>query len=241
MLAGVYTTPAIYCEVKVVFTNTVPTDAYRGAGRPEATFVLERMVDVAAYELGIDRVEIRRRNFIRKDAFPYQTPVMLQYDGGDHEATLEKALALSGWSSFAERRKQSLARGKLRGIGIVTYVEACGLAPSRIAQQLGARGGLFESANIRVNPSGDVTVFTGAHNHGQGHETVFAQLVGELLGIPSANIEIDPWRHRAQSLRPRHLWLALGRGRRLRHRQGRGQDRRQGQEDRLPPLGGERA
>jgi aerobic carbon-monoxide dehydrogenase large subunit len=190
LLAGAYATPAIHCDVKVVFTNTVPTDAYRGAGRPEATFVLERIIDVAAHDLGLDRVEIRRRNFIRKDAFPYQTPVMLQYDGGDHEATLKKALALSGWSSFAERRKQSLARGKLRGIGLVTYVEACGLAPSRIAQQLGARGGLFESANIRVNPSGDVTVFTGAHNHGQGHETVFAQLAGELLGLPSANIEV---------------------------------------------------
>jgi carbon-monoxide dehydrogenase large subunit len=190
LLAGAYTTPAIYCEVKVIFSNTVPTDAYRGAGRPEATFVLERIIDAAAHELGMDRVEIRRRNFIGKDSYPYQTPVMLQYDIGDHEATLAKGLALSRWSSFAERRKEAAARGKLRGIGIVTYVEACGLAPSRIAQQLGARGGIFESANIRVNPSGDVTVFTGAHNHGQGHETVFSQLVGDMLGMSSDMIEV---------------------------------------------------
>ncbi len=190
LLAGAYTTPAIYCEVKVVFSNTVPTDAYRGAGRPEATYVLERIVDVAARDLGLDRVDIRRRNFIAKDAYPYQTPVMLQYDTGDHAATLARALDLSGWSGFAARRAGAASRGKLRGIGIVTYIEACGLAPSRIAQQLGARGGLFESANIRVNPSGDVSVFTGAHSHGQGHETVFAQLVGELLGVPSANVEV---------------------------------------------------
>ncbi len=190
LLAGAYATPAIYCEVKVVFSNTVPTDAYRGAGRPEATFVLERIVDVAAQLLGLDRVEIRRRNFIPKAAFPYQTPVMLKYDTGDHAATLAKGLELSRWSSFAERRKESAARGKLRGIGIVTYVEACGLAPSRVAQQLGARGGLFESANIRVNPSGDISVFTGAHSHGQGHETVFAQLVGDLLGVSSDMVEV---------------------------------------------------
>src|ERR1700751_1741057 len=135
LLAGVYTTPAIYCEVKVVFTNTVPTDAYRGAGRPEATFVLERLIDIAAHDLGIDRVEIRRRNFIPLDAFPYQTPVMLQYDSGDHDATLAKALEVSRWTSFHTRREEATNRGKLRGIGIVTYIEACGLAPSRIARE----------------------------------------------------------------------------------------------------------
>ena len=190
LLAGVYTTPAIYCEVKVVFTNTVPTDAYRGAGRPEATFVLERLIDVAARNLGIDRVEIRRRNFIPGEAFPYQTPVMLQYDSGDHDATLAKALEVSRWSSFPARREEAAARGKVRGIGLVTYIEACGLAPSRVARQLGARGGLFESANVRVNPSGDITVFTGSHNHGQGHETVFAQLAGDMLGVSSSLVEI---------------------------------------------------
>ncbi len=190
LLAGPYTTPAIYCEVKVVFTNTVPTDAYRGAGRPEATFVLERLVDVAAQGLGIDRIEIRRRNMIPRDVFPYQTPVMLQYDSGDHEATLAKAMEVSRWSNFPARREEAAGRGKLHGIGIVTYIEACGLAPSRIARRLGARGGLFESANVRVNPSGDITVFTGSHNHGQGHETVFAQLVGDLLGVSSDLVEI---------------------------------------------------
>ena len=190
LLAGPYATPAIYCEVKVVFTNTVPTDAYRGAGRPEATYVLERLVDVAARDLGLDRVEIRRRNFIPVEAFPYQTPVLLQYDSGDHEATLAKALELSDWAGFAARRQAAAEKGRLRGIGMTTYIEACGLAPSRIAQQMGARGGLFESANVRVNPSGDITVFTGAHSHGQGHETVFAQIVGDMLGVPSRNVEV---------------------------------------------------
>jgi carbon-monoxide dehydrogenase large subunit len=190
LLAGPYTTPAIYCEVKVVFTNTVPTDAYRGAGRPEATFVVERLVDVAAREMKLDRVAIRRRNFIGTDAFPYQTPVMLKYDIGDYTATLDRCLELSRWNMFEGRRQESAARGKLRGIGMSTYIEACGLAPSRLAQQLGARGGLFESANLRVNPTGSVTVFTGAHSHGQGHETVFAQLVGSMLGLSIDKIDV---------------------------------------------------
>jgi len=190
LLAGAYTTPAIYCEVKVMFTNTVPTDAYRGAGRPEATFVLERLVDLAALEMKMDRVAIRRLNFIGKDAFPYQTPVLLKYDVGDYEATLDRALVLSKWSDFPARRAEAATRGKLRGIGMVTYIEACGLAPSRIAQALGARGGLFESANIRVHPTGNLTVFTGAHSHGQGHETVFAQLVGDMLGLSVDKVEV---------------------------------------------------
>ncbi|HWK46929.1 MAG TPA: xanthine dehydrogenase family protein molybdopterin-binding subunit [Stellaceae bacterium] len=190
LLAGVYTTPAIHCAVKCIFTNTLPVDAYRGAGRPEATFVLERIVDVAAREMGIDRVEIRRRNFIPADAFPYQTPVMMAYDSGDHGATLKKALDIADWAGFAERRREAAARGKLRGIGLVTYIEACGLAPSRIAGQLGARAGLYESANIRVHPTGDITVFTGSHSHGQGHETAFAQIVSSLLGVSTEKIEI---------------------------------------------------
>src|SRR3984893_15045876 len=188
LLAGVYTTPAIYCEVKVVFTNTVPTDAYRGAGRPEATFVLERLVDVAALDLGIDRVEIRRCNFIPLDVFPYQTPVMMQYDSGDPKGCLAKAMDVADWSGFAARKAQSAHQGKLRGVGISTYVEACGLAPSRIAGQLGARGGLYESATVRVHPTGQVTVLIGTHNHGQGHETTFAQIVGEKLGVAFENI-----------------------------------------------------
>jgi len=190
LMAGVYTTPAIYCEVKAVFTNTIPVDAYRGAGRPEATFLLERLVDVAATEMGIDRAEIRRRNMIPPDAYPYQTPVMLEYDSGDPGGCLDRALATADWAGFPERRKASAARGKFRGIGLTTYVEACGLAPSRIATRLGARGGLFESATVRVHPTGQVTVLMGTHSHGQGHETTCAQIVSGKLGIPHDNIEV---------------------------------------------------
>jgi len=190
LLAGVYATPAIHAEVTAVFTNTVPVDAYRGAGRPEATFLLERIVDLAARELNMDRVEIRRKNFIPKDAFPYQTPIALQYDSGDYDATFDAALAASDYAGFEARRKQSAAKGKLRGIGISTYVEACGIAPSAVAGALGARAGLYEVANIRVHPTGSVTVFTGAHSHGQGHETTFAQLVSEQLGVPHDQVDI---------------------------------------------------
>jgi len=190
LLAGVYTTPAIYCEVKLVFTNTVPVDAYRGAGRPEATFLLERLVDVAAAEMGIDRVAIRRRNMIPKEAYPYQTPVMMEYDSGDPMGCLDRALEAADWSGFPARRAESARRGKYRGIGLATYVEACGLAPSRIAGRLGARGGLYESATVRVHPTGDITVLIGTHNHGQGHETTFAQIVSDKLGIPADRIDI---------------------------------------------------
>jgi aerobic carbon-monoxide dehydrogenase large subunit len=190
LLSGVYTTRAIYCNVKVVFTNTVPVDAYRGAGRPEATFVLERIVDVAATEMGIDRVELRRRNIIPKEAYPYQTPVIVQYDSGDPMGCLEGALAAADVAGFAARKAKSAKAGKLRGIGYSTYVEACGLAPSRLAGQLGARGGLYESATVRVHPSGNVTVLIGTHNHGQGHETTFAQIASEKLGVPFDNVDI---------------------------------------------------
>ena len=173
-----------------MFTNTLPVDAYRGAGRPEATFLLERLVDVAASEMGIDRVEIRRRNLIPKEAYPYQTPVMLQYDSGDPAACLDRALEVADWTGFAARKAELAKRGKLRGIGLATYIEACGLAPSRIAGRLGARGGLFESATVRVHPTGDITVLIGTHNHGQGHETTFAQIVSEKLGMPTDRIEI---------------------------------------------------
>jgi len=190
LLAGVYTTPAIYCEVRAVFTNTVPVDAYRGAGRPEATYLLERLVDVAAREMNMDRIEIRRKNFIPNDAFPYQTPVALQYDSGNYHATLDQALKASDWAGFPKRREEARRRGKLRGIGVSTYIEACGIAPSNIAGALGARAGLFETAEVRVHPTGTVTVFTGCHSHGQGHETTYAQLVAEGLGIPIENVEV---------------------------------------------------
>jgi carbon-monoxide dehydrogenase large subunit len=190
LLAGVYTTPVIYAEVKAVFTNTVPVDAYRGAGRPEATFLLERLMDVAAAEIGMDRVEFRRRNFIPTDAFPYQTPVALQYDSGNYHATLDAALAAADWAGFEARRAAAKARGKLRGIGISTYIEACGIAPSAVVGSLGARAGLYEVGTIRVHPTGSVTVLTGAHSHGQGHETTFAQLVADKLGVPIAQVDV---------------------------------------------------
>ncbi|HTN52996.1 MAG TPA: xanthine dehydrogenase family protein molybdopterin-binding subunit [Anaeromyxobacter sp.] len=191
LLAGCYRTPAIYAEVRAVFTHTVPVDAYRGAGRPEAAFLLERIVDLAARELGMDRVEIRRRNFIRPDQFPYQTPVALQYDSGDYQSTLDQALKASGWAGFEQRRAEARKRGRLRGIGISTYVEACGIAPSAVVGALGARAGLYESANVRVHPTGGVTIFTGTHGHGQGHETTFAQLAAEYLGVSVEQVEIS--------------------------------------------------
>jgi len=190
LLAGTYTTPAIYVETKAVFTNTVPVDAYRGAGRPEATFLLERIVDLAADEVGLDPAELRRRNFIAADAFPYQTPVALQYDSGDYQTTLRMAMQAAGYDGFEARRQEAARRGKLRGIGIATYIEACGIAPSAVAGSLGARAGLFESAEVRVHPTGSVSVLTGSHSHGQGHETTFAQLVADGLGIPIESIEI---------------------------------------------------
>ncbi|GAB6846957.1 xanthine dehydrogenase family protein molybdopterin-binding subunit [Paraburkholderia kururiensis] len=188
LLAGQYTTPAIYAEVKAVFTNTVPVDAYRGAGRPEATYVVERLVETAAHEMKIDPAELRRRNFIR--AFPYATPVGLTYDTGDYEACLGRALELADVAGFAARRDASKQSGKLRGLGYSCYIEACGLAPSNIAGALGARAGLFEAGEIRVHPTGSVTVFTGSHSHGQGHETTFAQVVSDRLGVPIDNIDI---------------------------------------------------
>ncbi|HLY46057.1 MAG TPA: xanthine dehydrogenase family protein molybdopterin-binding subunit [Stellaceae bacterium] len=190
LLAGTYTTPAIYVETKAVFTNTVPVDAYRGAGRPEATFLLERIVDLAADELGMDPGELRRRNFIAANAFPYQTPVALQYDSGDYQTTLRMAQQAAGYDGFEARRQEAARRGKLRGIGIATYIEACGIAPSAVVGSLGARAGLFESAAVRVHPTGSVTVLTGSHAHGQGHETTFAQVVADGLGIPIEQIEI---------------------------------------------------
>jgi carbon-monoxide dehydrogenase large subunit len=190
LLAGTYKTPVIYAEVKAVFTNTVPVDAYRGAGRPEATYLLERLVDTICHDTGHDRVAIRRQNFIPKDAFPYQTPVALVYDSGDYFTTLDVASKAADWAGFEGRRAAAKARGKLRGIGMSTYLEACGIAPSKLVGQLGARAGLYEVANIRVHPTGSVTVFTGTHSHGQGHETTMAQLVVDQLGIAFDQVDV---------------------------------------------------
>jgi len=190
LLAGQYKTPNIYVEVDSVFTNTAPVDAYRGAGRPEATFLLERIVELAARELGLDPVELRRKNLIQPEDFPYQTPVALEYDIGDYEASLDKALGMADYAGFPARQKASEQAGKLRGIGFSCYIEACGLAPSQLAGELGAGVGLWESGEVRVNPTGSVTVLTGSHSHGQGHETTFAQLVASKFGISVDDVEV---------------------------------------------------
>jgi carbon-monoxide dehydrogenase large subunit len=188
LLAGQYKTPAIYCEVTAVFTNTAPVDAYRGAGRPEATYVVERLVSTAAREMNLSDAEIRRRNFITE--FPYQTPVALCYDTGNYDATLTAAMKLADVDGFEARRREAAARGRLRGLGYATYIEACGLAPSNIAGALGARAGLYEAGEVRVHPTGKVTVFTGSHSHGQGHETTFAQVVADRLGIALDDVDV---------------------------------------------------
>ncbi len=190
LLAGQYATPAVHCNVKALFTSTAPVDAYRGAGRPEATYVVERMVEVAARDMKMDPAEIRRKNFIQPDQFPYQTPVALVYDIGDYEPALDKALEMIRYDDFAQRRAESEARGKLRGIGFSAYIEACGIAPSAVVGSLGAGVGLWESAQVRFNPTGSVSVFTGAHSHGQGHETTFAQLVADRLGVDYEQVDI---------------------------------------------------
>ncbi len=188
LLAGQYKTPAIYCNVKAVFTTTAPVDAYRGAGRPEATYVVERIVEQAARDMKMDPAALRRQNFITE--FPYATPVGLTYDTGNYAAHLDKAIQLADVAGFPARKAASAAKGKLRGLGYSCYIEACGLAPSNIAGALGARAGLFEAGEVRVHPTGTVTVFTGSHSHGQGHETTFAQVVAAKLGIPVASVEI---------------------------------------------------
>ncbi|HNN33994.1 MAG TPA: xanthine dehydrogenase family protein molybdopterin-binding subunit [Ottowia sp.] len=188
LLAGQYAAPQIYVEVDGWFTSTAPVDAYRGAGRPEATYVVERLVTRCAWELGLSQDEIRKRNFITQ--FPYQTPVALQYDIGDYHACMNDAQKLADVAGFDARRQASEAKGLKRGIGYSSYIEACGLAPSNIAGALGARAGLFEAGEVRVHPTGSVTVFTGSHSHGQGHETTFAQLVAARLGIDPSQVDI---------------------------------------------------
>lgn len=190
LLSGMYVIPAIHASVRAVFTNTVPVDAYRGAGRPEASYLLERVVDEAARVSGIDPSEIRRRNFIQPEQFPYASPVGMTYDSGNYEASLDLALKHADYAGFEARRAEAASRGKYRGIGFSTFVEACGAAPSAVAGALGARAGLYESAEVRFHATGSVSVFTGTHSHGQGHETTFAQLVSDRFGIPLENVDI---------------------------------------------------
>ncbi|MGL5136593.1 MAG: xanthine dehydrogenase family protein molybdopterin-binding subunit [Beijerinckiaceae bacterium] len=188
LLSGQYDIPAIYAEVEAVYTNTAPVDAYRGAGRPEATFLVERIMEIAARERGEDPAKFRLRNFVKK--WPHQTPVIMMYDGGDYTGTMKKALELADVKGFAKRRRDSEKAGKLRGLGYSAYIEACGIAPSSAVGSLGAGVGLWESAEVRVNPIGTVEVLTGSHSHGQGHETTFAQLVSGRLGIPIDQVAI---------------------------------------------------
>jgi carbon-monoxide dehydrogenase large subunit len=188
LLSGQYAIPNIYCEVDAVYTNTAPVDAYRGAGRPEAAFVVERLVEVAARETGRDPAEFRRMNFVK--SFPHQTPVLMAYDAGDFAGALDKALTLADYKGVSGRKSASAAKGKLRGIGFSAYIEACGVAPSQAVGALGGGVGLWESAEVRVNPVGTVEVLTGCHSHGQGNETTYAQLASDRLGIPIENVSI---------------------------------------------------
>lgn len=194
LLQGVYTTPKIHLDMTCVFTHTTAVDAYRGAGRPEATYLLERLMDVSAHEMGIDPAELRFKNFIPPfdgvNQAGYQTQVALQYDSGNYHAVLERGLEMLGYADFKEKQAEARKNGKLLGVGFSTYIEACGIAPSAVVGSLGARAGLFESAQVRVQPTGKVSVYTGSHSHGQGHETSFAQVVADKLGIPLADVEI---------------------------------------------------
>ena len=188
LMAGNYKTPLIYVNVKAMFTNTVPVDAYRGAGRPEATYQIERVIDMAARELGADPVALRRQNYVTE--FPYATPVAVEYDTGDYHATMDKLEEIADFSGFEARRKESEAKGKWRGLGINNYIEACGIAPSNLVGQLGARAGLYDAATVRVNATGSISVMVGAHSHGQGHETAFPQVVADMIGIDESQIDI---------------------------------------------------
>lgn len=194
LLQGLYTTPKIHLDMTCAFTHTTAVDAYRGAGRPEATYLLERLMDLSAHEMGMDPAELRLKNFIPPfdgvEQPGYQTNVALQYDSGNYHGVLERGLQMLGYEDFRKAQQEALATGKLLGVGFSTYIEACGIAPSAVVGSLGARAGLYEVGQVRVQPTGKVSVFTGAHSHGQGHETTFAQVVADRLGIPMEDVDI---------------------------------------------------
>ena len=190
LMAGNYTVPLVYVNVKAVFTNTAPVDAYRGAGRPEASYSLERVIDKCARELGMDPIALRRKNFIKPEQYPFASAAGLEYDSGNYDALMDKMEEVADVKGFAARRAQSEANGMLRGFGVNAYVEACGIAPSNLVGVLGSRVGLYDAATVRVNATGNLSVMVGAHSHGQGHETVFPQVVAEMLGIDAASIDI---------------------------------------------------
>ncbi|MET0849912.1 MAG: xanthine dehydrogenase family protein molybdopterin-binding subunit [Candidatus Rokuibacteriota bacterium] len=190
LLNGVYTIGAIKCEVTGVFTNTTVVDAYRGAGRPEACYVLERMVDAAAAALKMDPVEVRRKNFIPKFSGVYQTLVAVAYDSGDYGKAFDRLLQMFDYKKFRAEQAEARKQGRHIGVGFSTYIEACSIAPSKVVGALGAGAGLYESGKIRVHPTGTVSVYTGSHSHGQGHETTFAQLVADELQVPFEQVEV---------------------------------------------------
>jgi carbon-monoxide dehydrogenase large subunit len=190
LFSGLYKMPGIWGEMWGTLTNTVPVDAYRGAGRPEASYLLERLVDLAAQKLGQDPIEIRRKNFIPADEFPYQTPVAFLYDSGDYHRLFDKAVEMADYQGMRKTQAEARKAGKLVGIGVCGAIEASGPAPSAVAGSLGSAVGFWESGVIRVHPSGKVSVLTGSHTHGQGHETTFAQIVADELGLAMEDIEI---------------------------------------------------
>ncbi|MGX7690410.1 xanthine dehydrogenase family protein molybdopterin-binding subunit [Flectobacillus roseus] len=194
LLQGLYTTPKIHLDMTCAFTHTNAVDAYRGAGRPEATYLLERLMDLAAHEMGVDPVELRLKNFIPPfdgvNQPGYQTQVALQYDSGNYHEVLRRGVAMLGYEEFRKAQTEAAQSNKLLGVGFSTYIEACGIAPSAVVGALGARAGLYEVGQVRVQPTGKVSVYTGAHSHGQGHETTFAQVVADKLGIPLEDVEI---------------------------------------------------
>ena len=240
LLAGQYTTPVIYANVRAALTHTAPVDAYRGAGRPEATFVIESIVSKAAAELKMDPAELRRKNFIPTTAFPYQTPVALQYDSGNYPPIMDEAIKIADYEGFELRRAEAKSRGKLRGIGFSSYIEACGLGPSRIIGQLGGGVGQWELAQIKFNPTGNVQILTGAHQpRAEPRDDLRPDRVGQARH-PDRDRRGRPWRHGDDAVRHGHLRQPVAGSWRFGHREGGRQDHRQGQEDRGPSHGSRR-
>ncbi len=190
LVSGLYKIPGIWAEMWGTLTNTVPVDAYRGAGRPEASYLLERIVAMAALELNMDPVKLRRKNLIAKEDFPYQTPVAFQYDSGDYVKLFDKVTKLADYKGMRNAQAEARKKGRLVGVGMSGCIEASGHAPSAVAGSLGAAVGFWESGVVRAHPTGKVSVFTGSHAHGQGHETTFAQVVADELGLEIEDVDV---------------------------------------------------
>lgn len=190
MYCGPYTIAHARCESIGVMTNATPTDAYRGAGRPEATFLVEALMDKVANALSMDPVELRRKNLIQPFEDGYTIPLGITYDSGNYQAALDKALGMLGYEDFRKEQAAARQQGRYLGVGITTYVEMCGLGPSQVAGAVGFQGGLWESTVIRVTPTGKVHAMIGASPHGQGEETTFAQIIADEIGVPVEDVEI---------------------------------------------------